>query len=465
MEQNLNAEAQPIQLQERWGALFENCPVGIALAGMDGFYRVSNSLFRALLGCTEHELQKKALHDFPASGDPFGELLKGRTGSVKVEAQYQRRDGSSVWLSLRVWTLPETPTSPPCFLALGEEIAERKREEMAAGERQERFQESLAEEEGRHEEECDEMIGKRRGLKRVFRQLETVANTDAAVLLLGETGTGKELVASIIHKFSSRSSGPMVRVNCASIPSGLLENELFGHEKGAFTGAFSREIGRFELAENGTLFLDEVGDIPLELQSKLLRVLQEREFERLGSTRTIRANFRLVAATNRDLAQMVEQNRFRSDLYYRLNVFPIHLPALRERKEDIPLLTRHFVKKYARGLNKRIEKIRHEDMEALTHYSWPGNVRELQNVIERSVILSVGALLHLSPLTEMQEVSNTDAPGSQTLREAERDYIVQALQKTDWVVGGPYGAAARLGVRRTTLLYKMRRLGIWRPAN
>jgi formate hydrogenlyase transcriptional activator len=312
----------------------------------------------------------------------------------------------------------------------------------------------------RLEQSDGEIVGHSRALSQVIQQVETVATTDATVLLLGETGTGKEVFARALHNLSSRRDQPLVRADCALIPAGLLESELFGHERGAFTGAVARSVGRIELASKGTLFLDEVGDIPLELQSKLLRVLQEHEFERLGSTRTIRVDFRLVAATNRNLLEMVAHGQFRRDLYYRLSVFPIEIPPLRERAEDIPVLAWHFVNKYARRMNKRIEKILPEDMDALVHHGWPGNVRELQNVVERSVVVSTGATLALSRPTE----AKTDAgPTSPTLAEAERDLILRVLQNTDWVLGGPHGAAVRLGVKRTTLLYKMRRLGIGRP--
>jgi len=294
-----------------------------------------------------------------------------------------------------------------------------------------------------------------------MEQVETVARTDATVLLLGETGTGKEVFARAIHNLSSRRDQPLVRADCALIPAGLLESELFGHERGAFTGAVARSVGRIELASKGTLFLDEAGDIPLELQSKLLRVLQEREFERLGSTRTIRVDFRLVAATNRNLLEMVGHGQFRRDLYYRLSVFPIEIPPLRDRVDDIPVLAWHFVNKYARRMNKRIEKILPEDMEALVNHGWPGNVRELQNVVERSVVVSTGTTLALSRPTETKQIDSR--PASPTLAEAERELILQVLQNTHWVLGGPHGAAVRLGVKRTTLLYKMRRLGIGRP--
>jgi formate hydrogenlyase transcriptional activator len=288
--------------------------------------------------------------------------------------------------------------------------------------------------------------------------VETVAPTDTAVLLLGETGTGKELFAKAVHDRSSRRNQPFVRANCAAIPAGLLESELFGHERGAFTGAVARNVGRIELANKGTLFLDEVGDIPLELQSKLCRVLQEREFERLGSSQTIRVDFRLVAATNRNLAEMVGNGQFRRDLYYRLSVFPIEIPALRDRIEDIPMLVWHYVKKYAQKMNRQVENILPEDMEALVHHGWPGNVRELQNIVERSMIVSAGGVLAISCPAGPKR---TDTPtGTRTLADTEREHIREALRATSGVIGGPEGAATRLGVTGTTLLYKIRRLGL-----
>ena len=318
------------------------------------------------------------------------------------------------------------------------------------------------EDELRTEYNFEEIVGESPSLKRVLKQVETVAPTEATVLILGETGTGKELIARAIHDLSPRRNRTFVKLNCAAIPSGLLESELFGHEKGAFTGAIARKIGRAELAHLGTLFLDEVGDIPLELQPKLLRVLQEKEFERLGSTRTIPVDIRLVAATNRDLAQMVANRHFRSDLYYRLRVFPLRVPPLRERREDIPLLVRHFAQKHARRMNKRIEAILPKAMEALTLWHWPGNVRELENLIERAVILSRGSVLHV-PLTELRPVAEVEpVPNSATLEAAEREHILRVLRGTQGVIGGPHGAAARLGLKRTTLNSKMRKLGITR---
>ena len=347
-------------------------------------------------------------------------------------------------------------------VAIAVENALRHRQVTESSERLEK-QRLYLEDEMRREYDFGEIVGKGSALKNVLKHVQKVAPTDSTVLILGETGTGKQLLARAIHSLSSRRDRTFVSVNCASIPAGLLESELFGHEKGAFTGAIARQVGRCELADKGTLFLDEVGDIPLELQSKLLRVLQGQEFERLGSTRTIRVDFRLVAATNRDLAEMVEKSAFRSDLYYRLNIFPIEAPPLRERQEDIPLLVWHFVRKNAQRMNKKIETIREEDMEALIHYTWPGNVRELQNLVERSVILTAGTVLHRPFLAEPKRVSVPPTAG--TLAEAEREHILHALRNTDWVIGGPEGAAARLAVRRTTLLYKMRRLGIFRPAS
>jgi formate hydrogenlyase transcriptional activator len=314
----------------------------------------------------------------------------------------------------------------------------------------------------RTEHGFEEILGRSPALQRVLKQAETVAPTGSTVLVQGETGTGKELVARAIHNLSSRQDNIFVKLNCAAIPLGLLESELFGHERGAFTGAIARKIGRFELAHKGTLFLDEIGDIPPELQPKLLRVLQEQEFERLGSTRSIRVDVRLVAATNRDLAKMVEEREFRADLYYRLNVFPIVIPPLRERREDIPVLVNYFTSKYAQAMNKRIEKVSPQVIEALMRYPWPGNIRELQNFIERAVILSEGNVLQ-PPLSELrQPIANRTMESGLTLEDAERDHISQALRASGWVIGGPDGAAKRLGIPRTTLIYKMRRLGISR---
>jgi len=314
----------------------------------------------------------------------------------------------------------------------------------------------------RSEYQFSEIIGSSAAIKNILRQVEIVAPAETGVLIQGETGTGKELIARAIHDLSTRKGRTFVKLNCAAIPGGLLESELFGHEKGAFTGAIAQKVGRFELADGGTLFLDEIGDIPLELQPKLLRVLQEQEFERLGGTRTLHVDVRLVAATNRDLAQMVADRQFRSDLYYRLNVFPLTLPPLRERREDIPLLVRYFVQQHALRLKRSIGSIPTDAMEALTRYSWPGNIRELENFIERSVLLSPGPVLRVAAedLKAPAELSGSPAT---TLADAERDHILGTLKQTNWVIGGPAGAAARLGMKRTTLISRMQKLGIVRP--
>ncbi|HYN14545.1 MAG TPA: sigma 54-interacting transcriptional regulator, partial [Terriglobales bacterium] len=318
------------------------------------------------------------------------------------------------------------------------------------------------EDEIRSQYNFEEIIGESVVWKRVLEQVEIVAPTDSSVLILGETGTGKELIARAIHNLSGRRERTFVKLNCAAIPTGLLESELFGHEKGAFTGAISQKVGRVELADHGTLFLDEVGDIPPELQPKLLRMLQEREFERLGSTRTLRVDLRLIAATNRDLAQMVADRQFRSDLFYRLNVFPIQLPALRERGKDIPLLVRYFAQQHAENKGKRIERIPAETMQALERWHWPGNVRELENLIERAVILTRGTVLNV-PLAELKPTAEAAAVDDvATLEDAERDHILKALREAHGLISGPQGAAARLGLKRTTLNSKMRKLGITR---
>jgi len=316
----------------------------------------------------------------------------------------------------------------------------------------------------RNQRRFEQIIGNSAALESVFGEVERVAPTDSTVLIQGETGTGKELIARAIHNISSRCGRPFVKLNCAAIPFDLLESELFGHEKGAFTGAIAQKVGRFEMADKGTLFLDEIGDIPLALQPKLLRVLQEQEFERLGSARTHQVDVRLVAATNRDLADMVKRGEFRSDLYYRLNVFPILLPPLRARSEDIPALVSHFVEVYGRRMGKQIEHIPPATISALSSYQWPGNIRELQNFIERSVILSDGTVLS-PPLAELKRSPVAEPLGAVTLKDAERDHILKTLMQTRWVVAGPNGAAARLGMKRSTLYFRMQKLGISRFNN
>ncbi len=314
------------------------------------------------------------------------------------------------------------------------------------------------------ERRFEQLIGNSPALETVLEQVERVAPTDSTVLVQGETGTGKELIARAIHNISSRCGQPFIKLNCAAIPFDLLESELFGHEKGAFTGAIAQKVGRFEMADKGTLFLDEVGDIPLALQPKLLRVLQEQEFERLGSGRTHQVDVRLVAATHRDLASMVKRNEFRGDLYYRLNVFPVLLPPLRARSTDIPALVAHFVEIFGRKMGKQIEDIPEETLSAFSSYTWPGNVRELQNLIERAVILANdGVLPNPLPPTDTEAGTVTVSPAQTTLKDSERALILRTLEAAGWLIGGPTGAAAKLGLKRTTLISKMKKLGISRP--
>jgi len=326
------------------------------------------------------------------------------------------------------------------------------------------FQKFGSSDQASYDRRFEQVIGNSPALESVLEQVERVAPTDSTVLIQGETGTGKELIAHAIHNLSARCGRPFVRLNCAAIPLDLLESELFGHEKGAFTGAIAQKIGRFELADKGTLFLDEVGDIPPALQPKLLRVLQEQEFERLGSTRTHQVDVRLVAATNRNLLEMSNRGEFRSDLYYRLNVFPVLLPPLRERREDIPALVSHFTEIYGRRMSRQIEHIPPATMSALTSYQWPGNIRELQNLIERAVILSDDGVLP-NPLPAVGPLGITTSPAATTLKDSERVLILRTLESVGWIIGGPKGAAAKLGLKRTTLIHKMQKLGISRASH
>jgi formate hydrogenlyase transcriptional activator len=384
------------------------------------------------------------------------------------------RDGTARWYLVRGTLVRDSNGRHVRHIGTSIDVDALKRAEEAVSERERRLatEKAYLEEEVRTEHNFGDIVGENPGLRSALRHVAIVAPTDSTVLVCGETGTGKELIARAVHDLSPRKARTFVKLNCAAIPTGLLESELFGHEKGAFTGAVAQKVGRFELANQGTLFLDEVGDIPLELQPKLLRVLQEQEFERLGGTKTMRVNVRLVAATNRDLSRMVADGQFRSDLYYRLNVFPIVMPPLWQRADDIPRLVRHFTQLFSRRMGRRIEAIPSEAMDALVRYPWPGNVRELQNVIERAVILSNGPTLTVSladletaPATvSAPSTARVSAPVPVTLSDAEREHIVITLAATNWVVGGPKGAAARLGMKRSTLQKKMQKLGISRPA-
>ena len=371
-----------------------------------------------------------------------------------------------VRLEKNAFTLPDieflTRIAGQVAIAIDNAFAYRRITELSDQLKQENL---YLEDEIRSELNFEDIIGNSTALRQVLRQVEAVAPTNSTVLIQGETGSGKELIARAVHNLSRRRERPFVKLNCAAIPTGLLESELFGHEKGAFTGAIAQRIGRFELASQGTIFLDEISEIPVELQPKLLRVLQEREFERLGSSRTLRTDARLIAATNQDLSAMVEEQRFRSDLFYRLNVFPVYVPPLRDRKEDIPFLVRHFAQHFARNMTKDIDTISAETMNALTSYPWPGNVRELQNVIERAVILAKGSTLKIS-MTDLRSKSsdpNGHINGAATLEEIERRHILSVLEQSNWVFAGPNGAAAKLGMKRPTLQFRMQKLGISRP--
>ncbi len=445
--------------------LVEQASDGIFLADASGRYRDVNRAGAEMLGYSKEELVRLAISDVVVPEEIpriWVEAARLNDGSIlRSEWRFLRKDGSVFPGELVGRQLPDGRLQ-----GIVRDITERKRNEealRAAMEELRQAKEKLAEERLYLEEEIDtemgfgEIVGQSKALKHVLTQVTTVAASDATVLIEGETGTGKELVARAIHRMSARRGGSFIKMNCAAIPSGLLESELFGHEKGAFTGAVDRKLGRLELADRGTLFLDEIGEIPLSMQPKLLRVLQDQEFERLGGTRTLHVDFRLVVATNRDLWDRVKQGEFRSDLYYRLKVFPVCVPPLRERREDIPALVDHFVRIYATRMKKSITSIPKRTMEVLERWDWPGNIRELENFIERSVILTEGSVLR-APLQELSQPSILAT--SLTLEEAQKEHILRVLRESGGQLGGPTGAAARLGLKRTTLQSKLKQLGI-----
>ncbi|HKS71868.1 MAG TPA: sigma 54-interacting transcriptional regulator, partial [Terriglobales bacterium] len=445
--------------------LVEQATDGIFLADRNRRYIDVNSAGAAMLGYSKEEVLQLSIDDVVIAGEiarvqPEMARLAGG-GVTRVEWQFLRKDGSVFPGEVTGRQLPDGRLQ-----GILRDISERKRTEetlRATLEELRAAKEKLAEEKLYLEEAFDdelgfgEIIGQSKALKEVMAQAATVAASDATVLILGETGTGKELIARAVHRLSTRRNSSFIKMNCAAIPSGLLESELFGHEKGAFTGAVERKLGRLELADQGTLFLDEIGEIPLSMQPKLLRVLQDQEFERLGSTRTLQVNFRLIAATNQDLSEEVERKEFRSDLYYRIRVFPILVPPLRERREDIPLLVEHFVRKFGKRMNRSITSIPKKTMDALMEWDWAGNIRELENFVERSVILSEGSVLR-APLGEL--AGRQERGSEETLEGAEREYIARVLRECEGKQGGRDGAAARLGLKRTTLQSKLRRLGI-----
>ena len=452
--------------EQQFRALFEYSPDAILVIDPDGIIVEVNAQVEKIFGYQRAELAGQPVEILmperfrgahPKHRADYGAEPRTRPMGLGLELCGRRKDGSEfpVDIMLSPVVRPEGKNT----ISVIRDLTERRRaeEELERKERENRY----LEEELNTEHRFEDIIGESTALRKVLKEVETVAATDATVLILGETGTGKDLLARAIHQLSPRRERTLVKLNCAAIPAGLLESELFGHEKGAFTGAVAQKIGRLELAHRGTLFLDEVGDLPPELQPKLLRALQEKEFERLGGTRSIPIDARLVAATNRNLEQMVADREFRSDLYYRLRVFPIHLPSLRERRGDIPLLVRYFVGKHARRMNKPIESVPSDVMKALAKWDWPGNIRELENFIERAVILSKGPALRV-PLGELQVSKDAGSGDDATLETTEREHILRVLGEARGVIAGPDGAAARLGLKRTTLHSKMKKLGIVR---
>jgi PAS domain S-box-containing protein len=453
--------------ENRFRVVYESSPVGICLTETNtGRFIQVNPKYCEIVGRTQEDLLARDVHsithpdDIARAVERSRQLIAGEIQRYDTQKRYLRPDGSVRWVSVQVARMYDQDHVSSWNTAIVQDVTELR--EMT--EQLRRAKERLTEEKLYLEQEIvseigfGEIIGKSQALRAVMEQVGHVASSDATVLLLGDTGTGKELVARAIHEKSTRKNSSFIKVNCAAIPSGLLESELFGHEKGAFTGAVTKKIGRLELADRGTLFLDEIGEIPLALQPKLLRVLQDQEFERLGGTQTIRVNFRLIAATNRDLSQSMKEKQFRSDLYYRLNVFPVRVPLLRDRREDIPSLVEHFVQRFASRMNRTITSVPKRTMDALTQWDWPGNVRELENFVERSVILTHGSVL-AAPISELITVRRDDASGD-SLKAKEREHIQQALRQTRGQLSGPRGAAARLGLPRSTLQWKLKQLGI-----
>ncbi len=452
--------------EQQWRSLFEFSPDAIVVSDREGKISEVNGQVETFFGYARSELLGQPIEILipdrfrqihPGHRNDYGRQPRVRPMGVGLELYGRRKDGSEFPVDIMLG--PVEAGEGRAVLSVIRDLTQKKEAEEALTRSEQ--EKSYLEDELQTEHQFDEIVGESSGLKRVLKQVEDVAATDATVLILGETGTGKELIARAIHELSPRRDHAFVRLNCSAIPSGLLESELFGHEKGAFTGAIAQKIGRLELAHQGTFFLDEVGDLPLELQPKILRALQEKEFERVGGTRTIPVNMRLVAATNRDLAKMVNAGQFRSDLYYRLRVFPITIPPLRERRDDIPLLVRYFLSSHSKRMGRRIETIATETMQTLVKWHWPGNVRELENFIERSVILSQGSVLR-APLAELEAVEEPAESADSNLEVAEREHILRVLRECKGMIGGAKGAAERLGLKRTTLNSKMKRLGIKR---
>lgn len=447
-------------------ALFESLPDAIIVTDPRGVITQANSQAEKFFGYERSEMLGQTIeflipdrlrNRHAAHRGKYNVHAQTRPMGIGLELYGRRKDGTE--FPVDIMLSPVETSIGKVVLSVIRDLSERRRAEEAL--RRKELEKQYLEEELNLEHSFEDIIGESSGLRKVLKQVESVAATDVTVLILGETGTGKDLVARAIHYLSSRRERTLVKLNCAAIPTGLLESELFGHEKGAFTGAISQKIGRLELAHQGTLFLDEVGDLPLELQPKLLRALQEKEFERLGGTRTIPVDPRLIAATNHNLEKMVADRAFRSDLYYRLRVFPILIPPLRQRRDDIPLLVRYFVTKHARKMGKAIETIPPDVMKALTKWDWPGNIRELENFIERAVILTKGTILRV-PLSELAFPVEDPRQEDATLETSEREHILRVLRETRGLIGGAKGAAVKLGLKRTTLNSKMKKLAIER---
>jgi len=454
------------QSEQELRSLFEYSPDVIVVSGPDGRIVRVNARVEDAFGYRRDELigqpiemlvPERYRNIHPQHRENYSNHPRVRTMGAGLDLYARRKDGTEFPVDIMLGPV-EGPNGPLILSVIRDLSQKRDAEEALRRSEQEK---RYLEEELITTHQFQEIIGESAELKRVLKQVETVAATDATVLVLGETGTGKELIARAIHELSPRRERAFVKLNCSAIPSGLLESELFGHERGAFTGAIAQKIGRLELAHQGTFFLDEIGDLPLELQPKILRALQEKEFERVGGTRTIPVNVRLVAATNRDLAKMVSEGQFRSDLYYRLRVFPLTIPPLRDRSEDIPLLVRYFVTNHSVRMGRRIETIPSDTMAALTKWHWPGNIRELENFIERSVILTQGSALR-APLSELEMAERAYESQDRSLETAEREHILRVLRGTKGMIGGPGGAAERLGLKRTTLNSKLKKLGIER---
>ena len=463
--ERLHMEMRLKENEERLRDLFDEAPIAYVHEGLDTrFIRANRTAMRSL-GITPDEVQgtygRTFIPDTPEAQRRLKAALEsiGRgtdTSGVVLELR-RKDDGKPLWIQW--WSRPDPSGTytRTMFIDITEKVLMEQEKARLEAEK------IYLQEEIKTVHNFEEIIGTSEAIKKVLKSVEKVAGTDATVLVTGETGTGKELIARAIHNLSTRKQGVLVKVNCAAIPAGLIESELFGHEKGAFTGALARKIGRFELADKATIFLDEVGEIPLDLQTKLLRVLQEGEFERLGSTKTIKVNVRVIAATNRNLDEEVREGRFRSDLFYRLKVFPIQLPALRDRKQDIQLLVSYFVKKFSTTMGKKVESVSAKSMEMLKNYPWPGNIRELEHVVERAVILSQGPELELGDWMPKGSESAANASLS-TLEDVERSHILSVLNQTAWRVSGERGAAKILGLNPTTLEARMKKLGISRPS-